>query len=346
MTVRSQHLLWHWLPELESVDNFFKAGSSPHPQNGRGKTVCGSSDAGSVTTFIDTFTGHEDRARVLTEILRQGPAAPGVTLIGYVDRATLAVLAVCSLPTPDPVLDGESCFGDDSILQLSSALCAVAQESAPQRMWTGDRWSDMAGELITVVCREGDAAITPTEVQFYWGWRYSNHLTTAFDGEVYVVTPQAWASMLGDWSGPLPTLSAEADSVGTRPEVQDAEKVLADLSSGLLGPRPGECLPCYVCRMMLEFGCNGRLRFAVHYRDVRAPRATGLERRLGRMDGYCDCEIFLNGYDLRPGYWVPESAEQGEIAYANGLTWPDPLPGCTGARLGSTQPCSLWRRRR
>jgi len=101
---------------------------------------------------------------------------------------------------------------------------------------------------------------------------------------------------------------ASIDRSGAAPEVQEAERVLADASVALLGPEQGECLLCYVHRMLVAFGCDGRLRFSGHFRDVRAPRATALERRLGRTGGYCDCEIFLNGYDLREVYWVPDAS--------------------------------------
>jgi len=157
-----------------------------------------------------------------------------------------------------------------------------------------------------------------------------------------------------------PALLAGSDLPTLAPEVQDAERVLADASLALLGPEPGECLLCYVHRMLVEFGCDCRLRFAAHYRDVRAPRATGLERRLGNTGGFCDCEIFLNGYDLRSEYWVPDIALRqsaldqyelyqdeldGEELAEEEQTWPMPLPHCAGVRAGSTQPCSLWYRR-
>ncbi len=144
---------------------------------------------------------------------------------------------------------------------------------------------------------------------------------------------------------------------------EDRASVLADASLALPGPEPLECLICYVHRMLLEFGCDCRLRFAAHYRDVRAPRATSLERRLGRMGGFCDCEIFFNSFELRPRYWVPDLAaaldefeddredeleqdEKDEFGEDDEdeqeRTWPKPLPACRGVRAGSTQPCALW----
>jgi hypothetical protein len=98
-------------------------------------------------------------------------------------------------------------------------------------------------------------------------------------------------------------------------------------------PKTGACLHCYVYRM-LEFGCTG-LRWAQRYRDLRAPRATALHRRLMSKGAGCDCEIFMNGWSLRRTYqlWDPETEE---------YEYPGELPACTGVRAGSTQPCGLW----
>lgn len=72
-----------------------------------------------MTTFTETFTGREDRERVLTDILAQGEAEPGTTLVAYVDRATLTVHAVRGFPTPEPVIDATACFTGGSIHRLS-----------------------------------------------------------------------------------------------------------------------------------------------------------------------------------------------------------------------------------
>ena len=77
--------------------------------------------------------------------------------------------------------------------------------------------------------------------------------------------------------------------------ITSTEDQLRELAVSLTDVRDGECLLCYVYRM-LELGCSG-LRWAGRYRDIRAPRATGLERRLGTMGGFCDCEIFMNAYE-------------------------------------------------
>lgn len=115
-------------------------------------------------------------------------------------------------------------------------------------------------------------------------------------------------------------------------DLNRAERALRDVLGELTDPHEGECLFCYVYRM-LEFGClSDRLTWARRWRDLRAPRATGLERRLEARGAFCDCEIFLNGW--RPRDLVVD--EQGEPAY------PAVMRRCRGVRRGSTQPCPLW----
>ncbi len=142
-----------------------------------------------------------------------------------------------------------------------------------------------------------------------------------------------------------------AMTITPRPDAADAavrlaEEVLAQAAAAVIGPDVGECLVCYVHRMMTEFDCDRSLRFALHFRDVRAPRATALARRLVSWGGYCDCEVFLNAFDLHPKYWAPEVIhDNGNCPGIGDSTWPDPLPACLRVRAGSTQPCALWWRR-
>lgn len=115
---------------------------------------------------------------------------------------------------------------------------------------------------------------------------------------------------------------------------EEAQGWVERLADDLTHPADGECLCCYVARMLREFGCADTLRFAQHYRDVCAPRAVALERRLGDMGGYCDCEIFLNGMEL---------AEQlCRYDEHDDRAWPAELPDCQGARRGSTKSCGNW----
>ena len=114
--------------------------------------------------------------------------------------------------------------------------------------------------------------------------------------------------------------------------VTETERELRALATTLTTPRAGECLLCFVARM-LTLGCDNGLRWATRYRDLCAPMATGLERRLGQVGGYCDCEILVNGYELRDGVPRPEDPDRSD---------PDPWPTCRGVRRGSTRGCDLW----
>jgi hypothetical protein len=120
---------------------------------------------------------------------------------------------------------------------------------------------------------------------------------------------------------------------------QEAEAYVASVADSVIGVRDAECLFCYVARMLGQHGCDTSLRFARHYRDQRAPRATAVERRMGDMGGYCDCEIFLNGMTMaRSVMTYDDEAEE--------WSRPAQVPACRGVRRGSTKSCGNWERRR
>ncbi len=98
-------------------------------------------------------------------------------------------------------------------------------------------------------------------------------------------------------------------------------------------PRERECLCCYVARMLAKVPCDNSLRLALHYRDVAAPRASGLAQQLSRMGGYCDCEMLMNSYGLRE----PEEDVDTEVVADS-----DVMPTCRGVRAGSVEPCKNW----
>lgn len=104
----------------------------------------------------------------------------------------------------------------------------------------------------------------------------------------------------------------------------EAERLVRAASDSLTAPLPGECLPCYLDRVIRDVRCDGSLRLASHYRDLMAPRATALERRLHENGACCDCEVLMNIY----------------LSKAE-TVWP-----CETVRRGSTQPCGLWHRLR
>jgi hypothetical protein len=87
----------------------------------------------------------------------------------------------------------------------------------------------------------------------------------------------------------------------TSDRAQDVEIELAALSQHLTEPGEHECLRCYLMRMISEFGCDGTHRWTIRWRDLRAPRARALVRRLQERGGVCcDCEVLLNAFSGYP----------------------------------------------
>ena len=119
--------------------------------------------------------------------------------------------------------------------------------------------------------------------------------------------------------------------------VDDLEQELRGLAQLLVEPLPSECMLCFTARAVGELGCDSTLRWATRFRDLRVPRAMALEKRLGRVGGFCDCEIFMNGYQLRRQYLAYDAETDAHIE-------PAEPPACRGVRRGSTQGCELWER--
>lgn len=100
----------------------------------------------------------------------------------------------------------------------------------------------------------------------------------------------------------------------------EAESFVRSLATAIIMPQAGECLPCYLDRVMHDVRCDDSLRLARVYRDALAPRATALERRLQDGGGHCDCEVLMNVY------WAKS----------------DTVKPCRRVGRGSTKPCDLW----
>lgn len=140
-------------------------------------------------------------------------------------------------------------------------------------------------------------------------------------------------------------------TVGMEPELitERAEQIVRDAAEAFRNPGPGECLACFTARQLDAFGCDGTHRFAVHFRDRTAPRATALLRRLAAMGACCcDCEMFMNAYEPAARLWTPgrRTSREDEDGVEE---WEDPqppstLPACSTVPRGSTAPCDNWNR--
>ena len=125
--------------------------------------------------------------------------------------------------------------------------------------------------------------------------------------------------------------------------INQAEAFVQQLAETLTHPRERECLCCFVARQLDEYHCDGSHRHAIRYRDAVAPRATALRDRLRRVGACCcDCELFLNGYQLRPPVRSDSTGGTGDDD-EDAEVWDD-LPPCTGVPKGSIRPCRNWLR--
>lgn len=102
------------------------------------------------------------------------------------------------------------------------------------------------------------------------------------------------------------------------------------------GPQEGECLVCFVTRMIEEHGCDTTYLWARRFRDLRSPTATGLEKRYWQRQLTCDC-LLLRAHRLVRALMVRD-------VHTDDLEPPVRLPTCAGVRRTSTQACANWER--
>lgn len=61
---------------------------------------------------------------------------------------------------------------------------------------------------VTVLVRPGLCVFGPNEGCWFSAWRYSNHLTNAYDGSLILVTEHGWADFMSDTAGLAPAMAA------------------------------------------------------------------------------------------------------------------------------------------
>jgi hypothetical protein len=86
----------------------------------------------------------------------------------------------------------------------SQLLCDVVNAMPiPERSRdTGPRHS-----IMTIVARRGLAVWGTTEKEWLIAWRYSNHLTNAFSGDLILVTEHGWTDFMSRLGGLEPRLT-------------------------------------------------------------------------------------------------------------------------------------------
>ncbi len=300
---------------------------------------------------------------LLPELLVQGRARPGLTLVAVYAVDTWELQGFVRLNTPKPP-EGD---GAERILadRMSPTLAQIAHLFVPCRPQGASR-SDVppTHTLVTVVCREGEPVPTAAEEQYVQAWQTCDDSTSARHGNVYLLTPDGWACLQGGEGDDLYlVLGADSyapdddviefpplldlDALESDPSVAAAEEVLAaalaeDFAT-LAALEPDECLACYVTRMVFRYGCDGTWRFVEHHEGVSGGPHTA-EQEDWRREGECDCAVYELGFDLADDVEEPvEHLDAGVIPVVLHHEWPWPNPHpCQGVGDGPGQRCRLW----
>lgn len=86
----------------------------------------------------------------------------------------------------------------------------LAHELVPDRFSVTTEHGGMTHVLVSVVCRDGYVLAGRREMDWFRAWRYSNHFSGAFAGDVYVVTPDGWTGAMDQRAGTDPYLGMDS----------------------------------------------------------------------------------------------------------------------------------------
>ncbi|PZS25597.1 MAG: hypothetical protein DLM59_19925 [Pseudonocardiales bacterium] len=79
-----------------------------------------------------------------------------------------------------------------------------------------------------------------------------------------------------------------------------AEQHVREVAEQITAPREGECLLCYACRQVRDFGCDGTLRWGTRWHGAQHRRPRSFVKRLQRQGGYCDCQVLMDVFRHYP----------------------------------------------
>ncbi len=144
--------------------------------------------------------------QTLEEILRRSRAVIGDVVIARVDIDTQDVTGVRRLAGAVGPPDCASAPDLPRYLELSGRCREIARALGSDRAFVGSGWAIPTAVLVTLVCRQGRVVVTAREVEWLKAWRYANHVTDAFDGAVYAVTPHGWMAVGDPGFGVQPRL--------------------------------------------------------------------------------------------------------------------------------------------
>jgi len=135
-----------------------------------------------------------DPGILIEQIAREHPLTEGLVLLALVKHPSTEQSLVHVAPFPGGLVDPAP---DD----LNRQLCA-AMDSLP----LPDETHPIEHCVVTVIVRPGFAVFGRRELEWAMGWRYSNHLRSAFTGDLMLVTEHGWHDLMTGWGGHEPRM--------------------------------------------------------------------------------------------------------------------------------------------
>jgi hypothetical protein len=136
---------------------------------------------------------YRDHARLVNEVDRRVALVENSAYLALVHRpsTTQRVVTVKRLATPAVIDDyHEACA------ELREVMQRLPIPDAPRPQHS----------VMTFVVRPGPCVFGPNERNWLLAWRYSNHLTQAFTGNLILVTEYGWCDLMTDEAGATPAV--------------------------------------------------------------------------------------------------------------------------------------------
>lgn len=135
-----------------------------------------------------------DPARLVEEVAERVPLSPGAVYVVLVAHPSTAqrVVEVRRLESPAMI---------DDYWDARAELCELMRQLPIPEHPPPPRHA-----ALTVVVRPGLCVFGPNEGRWMSAWRYSNHLTNAFDGDLILVTEHGWTDLMTEFAGHSPAM--------------------------------------------------------------------------------------------------------------------------------------------
>lgn len=138
-----------------------------------------------------------DPGEVLADVMERHPLSEGDAVLALVENPSgrQRVTQVEVLPAPARI---EDCH------EVSDLLCETVRRMPIPARGPSTR---IDHAVMTILVRRGLTVFGRNESNWFYGWRYSNHLIDAYTGDVVLVTEHGWRDFMTDWGDHYPRIA-------------------------------------------------------------------------------------------------------------------------------------------